>query len=352
MYHNYSNKLTDIKRVPNEDLTKFCFRMVDSIDAKISYWDAKEVCRFANNSFLKLPGISRSKIIEEITMKELFGHFYPEIKPYIKKVLEGKKQVFEFDWKDSKDSHHHYIVTYKPDKANGKVAGFYVQMADINSVKKSGTKLLDSEKARRRELLRSVIDTQESERELIAYELRDKVNQTLAYTKMMLGTAVSKNRSDILLVKISENIHQTIDELNRISTDLTPSIITMIGFLAGVKEYIGIFEKRHHLKIVFKCPDEKIEQMSVSDKISVFRIIQNYLLLLAGNGMGKNTAIDIRRLNSTLVVKMQTNETDFELALQSREFLDIAHRLEYYNGTWRHFKEGNKKILLIELEMF
>lgn len=352
MYHNSSNKSKHAKSASKEDLTKFCFRIVDSIDAMISYWDAKEVCQFANNSFLKLSGISRSKIIEKITLKDLFGRFYPQIKPYIKKVLEGKKQVFEFDWNDSADSHHHYIITYKPDKIKGKLAGFYVQMADINSVKKSDTKLLDSEKARRREVLRSVIDIQESERELIAYELRDKVNHTLAYTKMMVGASISKNRGNILLENISDNIHQTIDELNRISADLTPSVITMIGFLEGVKEYIGIFEKRYPLKIIFKCREEKIEQISVSGKISIFRIIQNYLLLLSDNAAGKNIIIDICRVNSKLVIKMQTKESDFELALQSKEFLDIQHRIEYYNGSWKHFKEHNKKILLIELEIF
>jgi hypothetical protein len=352
MYNNYSDKHTHIKNFPEEGLAKFCFHVVDGLDALISYWDVKEVCRFANNAFMKLQVIPGMQKIEKITMKAFFGRPYPEIKPHIKKVLEGKKQVFEFDWKDPEDSHHHYIITFKPDKIKGKVAGFFVQMADINSVKKSDTKLLNSEKAKGREILRSVIETHESERELIAYELRDKVNQTLACSKMILCAAVSKNKGNALLSKISDNIHETIVELNRISTDLTPSVITMIGFLAGLKEYIDIFKKRYHLKIICKCRDEKIEHMAISDKISVFRIIQNYLLLLARNDVLKNMIIKISRVNSTLIVKMQNNETGFELPLKSKEFLGIQHRVEYYNGSWKHFTDHNKKIFLIELKTF
>ena len=265
------------KSVSNDEIfSAICSRFVDNIDALLAYWDSNGVCRFANNAYLKLFGKTRDQMIGNIKLRDLHGHLYSEIRPYVSKALEGKKQVFEHELDFPGQPVHHYIVTYHPDKIKGKIKGFFAHMTDVDLIKKLDTKLLDSEKAKRREILRSVIETQETERELIAYELRDKVNQSLAYSKMMLGTAALKSKHDILLDKISDNIHATIDELNRISTNLTPSVITMIGFRAGVKEYIDNFERQNLLKIIVTIDDEKIESLAMNDKISIFRIIQNY----------------------------------------------------------------------------
>ena len=184
---------------------------------------------FAHNAYMEWHGKSRDEIVGKMTMKELLGPLYEQYQPFIKAVLTGKKQIFEREITLPDGSLRHYIATYNPDIIKGEVLGFFVHVADINLIKKLEARILDAEKTKRREVLRSVIETQETERELIAYELRDKVNQTLAYTKMMLRTA-GKNKADsVLLELISHNIHETIDELNKISSNLTPSIITMIG---------------------------------------------------------------------------------------------------------------------------
>ena len=344
---NFSQKNTS----EDETFNSLCFRVVDNIDALLAYWDNNGICRFANNSYLKLFGKSREQMIGTIKLKNLYGHLYSKIKPYVKNALEGTKQVFELELNFPNQPSHHYIVTYNPDKIKGKVKGFFAHITDVDLIKKLDTKLLDSEKAKRREILRSVIETQETERELIAYELRDKVNQTLAYSKMMLATTALKGRHDTMLEKISDNIHATIDELNRISTNLTPSIVTMIGFRAGVQEYIDNFKEQNLLKILIKIDDEKIESLSMNDKISIFRIIQNYLIITSRNPGCKSISIDIKRSDSKLILRMKNNNNDFELPLLSKEFMDIEHRLQYYDGTWKHLHQKGGKTLLIELEI-
>lgn len=335
----------------DETFAAICSRFVDNIDALFAYWDSNGICRFANNAYLKLFGKTRVQMIGNIKLGDLYGHLYSEIRQYVDNALEGEKQVFELELDFPNQSLRHYVVSYHPDKIKGKIKGFFAHMTDVDLIKKLDTKLLDSEKAKRREILRSVIETQETERELIAYELRDKVNQTLAYSKMMLGSAALKGAHDTLLEKISDNIHATIDELNRISSNLTPSVITMIGFRAGVKEYVDNFKRQNLLKIIVAINDEKIESLAMNDKISIFRIIQNYLVITSRNPGCKNVKIDIKRIDSKLILCMKNNNVDFELPLHSKEFMDIEHRLEYYEGTWHHLNEKGKRILLIKLEI-
>jgi len=332
-------------------LGKICLRVADNVNAMLAYWDKDEVCRFANNACMEWFGKSRDEMVGKITMKEFLGPLYEERQSFIKEVLAGNKQVFELDLTLPDGSLRHSIATYNPDKINGEVLGFFVHVADINFIKELEARILDSEKAKRREVLRSVIETQETERELIAYELRDKVNQILASSKMMLGAASKDKAGNVLLETISHNIHETIDELNRISSNLTPSVITMIGFMPGVKEYIDNFKQRHIVKIHFECLDKKIENLAVNDKISIFRIIQNYLLILADKPACNIISIEISRFGSKLILRMSHNNTEFQLPVQRREFIDIEHRLEYYGGAWQESQEENKKILVLDLEV-
>jgi PAS domain S-box-containing protein len=347
-----TNNILSLKHIRKDDsLIEICFRIMNHVDAMLAYWDRNEVCKFANKAYIRWAGKSGSELIGKMKMKEFLGPLYRENRPYIKKVLAGKKQVFERDHTIHSGPVRHYIVTYSPDIIKGGVVGFFVHVADINPIKDLEAKLLNYEKAKRREVLRSVIETQETERELISYELRDKVNQTLASAKMMLDTADSTRDGKALFAMISRNIHEAIDELNRISTDLTPTVIIMIGLLAGVKEYINSFKSRHSLRIHFNCSDKGIEKLAINDKISLFRIIQSYLLLLSHNRACKTVNIEIRRLNSKIILQMQNNCSTFKLPLHSKEFVDIEHRLEYYDGIWKHFSEKNKKTLSIELHI-
>ena len=48
---------------------------------------------------------------------------------------------------------------------------------------------------------------------------------------------------------------------------------------------------------------------------------------------------------------MNHNNPEFELPVQNKEFIDIEHRLEYYDGFWRESQEENKKILVIDINV-
>ena len=48
---------------------------------------------------------------------------------------------------------------------------------------------------------------------------------------------------------------------------------------------------------------------------------------------------------------MKHNNPEFILPVESKEFIDIQHRLEYYGGTWKELHEENKKVLVLDLEV-
>ena len=70
--------------------------LLDHLDAMVAYWDANEVCVFANNAYRDWFGKTKAEVIGH-TLQELLGPLYPLNVPYIKGALEGREQVFERD---------------------------------------------------------------------------------------------------------------------------------------------------------------------------------------------------------------------------------------------------------------
>ena len=126
----------ETKKTFNEKFNDLGLRVADNVSALLSYWDDKEICRYANNAFGEWFGKSKAEM-SGITLKELLGPIYEKNKLYIKGVFEGKKQVFEREIILPSGDKRIYIATYYPDMdTNGKVIGFYVHGADITAIKK------------------------------------------------------------------------------------------------------------------------------------------------------------------------------------------------------------------------
>ncbi|MES1218305.1 MAG: PAS domain-containing protein [Bacteroidota bacterium] len=335
----------------NRNLNELSGLVADQVTAMLAYWDKNQVCGFANSAYREWFGKTPEQMIGKITMKELLGPLYEKNLPYIIGVLKGKKQVFEREIPLPKGGARHSIATYYPDILNGEVIGFFVHVADVTPIKLLEAKLINLEKTRNREVLRSIIETREKEREIIAVELRDSISQTLAYCKMMLQNANKKEPDNTILNEITKYIHQAIHELNVLSSNLSTSLIKDFGLKSAVEDIIINIQNKYNCIISFECENEIIEQLTLHDRISLFRIIQDYLLMVAANPGSGRISVIVHFAPPELSLELSHNDLQFEVPADSREYSDIQNRIEYYEGSMNEKKEGQRKILIISVNM-
>ncbi|MEO6287487.1 MAG: PAS domain S-box protein [Dyadobacter sp.] len=139
------------------DINRLGLRVADHIQAMLAYWDADQVCRFANNAYLEWFGKGRDEMVNKITLKELLGPLYEKNLPYISAVLKGEIQQFERDITVPGGETRSSIANYYPDIINGVVKGFFVHVSDVTQIKKLEKELAFSEK-KFRDLLESASD--------------------------------------------------------------------------------------------------------------------------------------------------------------------------------------------------
>lgn len=130
----------------------------------------------------------------------------------------------------------------------------------------------------RGELFRRVVAAQESERQRIARDLHDETGQALTAIGMGLRGLESRLERDPQVASTTLHELQTLaadslQELQRLMTDLRPSHLDDLGLPAALRWYAARIEERYPLKVHVDVsgPESRVEDAA---KIASFRIVQ------------------------------------------------------------------------------
>lgn len=214
-------------------------------------------------------------------------------------------------------------------------------------------KIYETEQKNKRAELRSVIEIQETERENIVNELRNNINQTLATSKFLLDKAKEEHNNNPLIEKSYNLTQEAIEQLSLLCVNLNPTTITDIGFIEGTNEYINNLRRFSGVIISFNCPQKEIENIGVKDKVSLFRIIQDYISIVLRNPQSKNITISINYTAPRISLSLSQDDSNFnfmQTPLQN-SLSDIKNRINYFNGTIRQAHPGDLRTALLELSL-
>jgi diguanylate cyclase (GGDEF)-like protein/PAS domain S-box-containing protein len=116
------------------EIHEIVLELVNHLDAMVAYWDANQVCVFANNAYLDWFGKAPREIIG-MTLQELLGPLYPKNLPYIRAAYAGQKQVFEREIPSPDGRVRPSLATYTPHIVGGQVRGIFAHVADVTPLK-------------------------------------------------------------------------------------------------------------------------------------------------------------------------------------------------------------------------
>lgn len=323
--------------------------VADNVGAMLAYWDQDLVCRFANRSYQDWFGRCPREMVGRITLPELLGpELFEKNRPFVEAALAGKTQVFEREIVHPQGQVKYALATYYPHFAGHTVLGFFVHVADITSVKLKQDQARILEREHRRDALRSVIETRERELEAVAAELRDNISQTLAYCKMMLQGEHSREPENAFYNQVANYIHLAIHQLNALSSGLSPSIVHHFGLCEGLQDFVIQFQQQHNRQIQFSCGTPELELLGIADKISLFRIVQDYLHLVVRDPRSRQVFVGIEYQQGRISMLLRHKRAEAMLSRQSREFADIRNRIEYYEGALTETLQEGEAVLRLD----
>jgi signal transduction histidine kinase len=167
-----------------------------------------------------------------------------------------------------------------------------------------------------RKLSRTILDSQENERKLVAQEIHDSISGSLAAIKFALEEkldSMGQNPSPdvISLEKIVSQVDATIKECRRVSAHLRPSLLDELGLLPILNWHCREFENLHSGLHIEQQLDAAEDDIPEKLKVVIYRVLQE-----AMNNIVKHSGAT----RVSLLLEKQDQRIEFTVADNGRGF--------------------------------
>lgn len=322
-------------------------------------WDFSTGNLYRSNRFEEMFGFSEKQISLRHRMKLIHPDDINEFKRVVFQSLRNKavnRWQVEYRLNVGDDSYRSVLDKAFIIRGKNKVSRVIGAIQDITSQKEMQKKLMNQEKRSKRELIKSIIETQEKERRQLSVELHDNVNQMLASCKLMLEVAKENgSNAKMLTEKTYHSIQTVIDEIRKISHDLNPSAIVDVGLVEAIEQLIEKINLAGKINIRF-VPDQRQYKayLNEDDKIAIFRIVQEQLCNILKHANATVVVIQLEVIKGMVCLSIKDDGVGFDLekCKKGLGLRNIYNRVEYYGGTIRiHTSEGHGCEMIVTLKI-
>ncbi len=187
---------------------------------------------------------------------------------------------------------------------------------DITDRKRAGEALRDSEQKLRR-LASQLLTVQEKERRRVARELHDELGQDLTVLKIHLVAIENKLRRDQQGLKLSCEhllgyIDAVIENVRRLSWDLSPSILEDLGLSSSLKHLVQEICRNNNM-LLSVAVDEIDNLFSPEVKINIYRIFQESLTNVVRHAKASRIAVEIKKKEDRVIFRLKDDGQGFDV---------------------------------------
>jgi PAS domain S-box-containing protein len=259
--------------------------------------DTRGYITFVNRSGEEISGYKASDFVGRDLTSFIHPEDLPKVKDLILDTLGGKFCNFEARFYAKDGEIHVLSVNSVPLYENNRVIGLFSIGRDITKRREVEEALRESEK-QLRHLSSQLLTAQEKERSRISRELHDELGGALALLKLRCSL-VEKNLQTVetgVREEYKQNVQyidQIIENVGRLSRDLSPSILEDLGLSAAIRWQIDNFVKNYRIKIESEIVD--VDHLFPKDaQIMIYRILQEALTNIGKHAQAKNVFMKVK----------------------------------------------------------
>lgn len=302
--------------------------------------DADLIVRFINERGCLILEASK----EEIIGKNWFDHFLPrdkrgEMKTIFVALFQtlGKPIQKLETTVLTKKGNTRFISWYNTiiKEEKGRISGILSLGEDITDRTILLQRLSMQEEIKRQQLISAVIDAQEKERNEIAVELHDNVNQLLTTCKLLLEQEVHNGNASPFVTNTSAYLQNAINEIRNLSHRLNPTHLEEMSFVQAIEEMAGKINLTSLNVAVTVKGTDFLNSLPPPVALSVFRILQEQVSNIIKHAEASNIEITMHADKNSVDFEVKDDGKGFVLKTTTKGLglKSIYSRVELHSGT-------------------
>jgi PAS domain S-box-containing protein len=221
---------------------------------------------------------------------------------------KGLLSEFEFEMKRKDGASFPTEQTLAPIRnEEGQIVTWIVVARDITEQKRTEAKL--------RQMSQRILEAQEAERQCVARELHDSVNQLIASAKMRVRrvaeNALLNPAARELLARCDELLVQALEENRRIAHDLRPADLDTLGLAEACRNLCRQFQARTNLVVSTRLA-RSAQRWPPATELNLFRIVQEALNNVEKHARARTVRLQIASQRGGLMLKIQDDGRGFD----------------------------------------
>jgi PAS domain S-box-containing protein len=253
---------------------------------------------FVNRSGEEISGYKASELVGKNFAPFVHPGDLPKVKELFFDTFQGRSHNFEvrFYTKDGKS--HVLSVNSVPLYENSRVIGLFSIGRDITEHRDAEKTLRESEK-QLRHLSSELLAAQETERRRISRELHDELGGALAVLKLRCGSIERNLQKDDTGLREGckqnlQHIDQIIENVGRLSRDLSPAILEDFGLSVALRRLIDNFGKNYNIKVASDTVE--VDHFFPKEaQIMIYRIFQEALTNIGKHAHARNASVKVEK---------------------------------------------------------
>ncbi|QTD36645.1 sensor histidine kinase [Polaribacter batillariae] len=199
-----------------------------------------------------------------------------------------------------------------------------------------------------KEIIQSIIVTQEKERKRIAQDLHDDISSKLNVINLNANLLKDGELSPEEYTMVNDTILQatdkTLESARKIAHNLLPPILDKFGLKEAIEELADSYSNSKKIIIKYTLNYPK-NYLSSNNELHVFRIVQELINNSVKHGQATQSTIKISCSNSKLLVTYSDNGVGFDMHNQNHQkglgMKNIESRIALLKGNFNIKSEIN-----------